>query len=199
MISAGLLRRARARLHRLIPHLGRALVDGVTVVGLEPSELLVYRDEALDLMVRSRQPLAGRVAAHAQTFEEFIAAESVARRLVLPELGPHPQPMVLHVHCHQRALVGIDSSAEALRLLPGAEIHTLGPGCCGMAGAFGYAEEHFDLSKCIGERLLSPLRDARPDETTMVATGASCRQQIRDLMGIEAVHTAEILDASLAQ
>jgi Fe-S oxidoreductase len=95
--------------------------------------------------------------------------------------------------------VGVESSTEVLGLLPGAEIHTLAPGCCGMAGSFGYAKAHFDLSRRIGERLLAPVGRPPLDAATVVASGASCRQQIRDLVGVEPLHMAEIIDAALPQ
>jgi len=100
-------------------------------------------------------------------------------------------PMLFHGHCHQKALLGVKGTADALRLLPGAEVSVLDAGCCGMAGAFGYEREHYDLSVQIANLSLLPSLKASPT-ATVVATGTSCRHQIRDLSGRVAVHPIEL-------
>ena len=108
----------------------------------------------------------------------------------------------LHGHCHQKALVGIENTVTALKLLRGANVHVIPSGCCGMAGSFGYEREHYKTSLAIGEMILFPairkisnvkcqVSDAVP--TIVAAPGTSCRQQIFDGTGVKAVHPIEIL------
>jgi Fe-S oxidoreductase len=105
----------------------------------------------------------------------------------------------LHGHCHQKALVGTEKTVQAFKLLPGAKIHVIPSGCCGMAGSFGYEKEHYKTSLAIGEMVLFPtIRKAvnNSDGITpciISAPGTSCRQQILDGTGIHAVHPIEIL------
>jgi Fe-S oxidoreductase len=111
-------------------------------------------------------------------------------------LAPQPGAAVFHPHCHQRALVGPAGTADALRRVPGLAVTTLDAGCCGMAGAFGYEKEHYDLSVRIAELGVLPAVQAHPD-ALLVATGTSCRHQLRDLTGRHPVHPVEVLAAAL--
>ena len=104
--------------------------------------------------------------------------------------------MVLHAHCHQKALVGAAPTVRALELAPGTTVQTLDSGCCGMAGLFGYEREHYDVSMRMGERVLFPA--VRAAEGDVVAPGTSCREQIRDGTGREALHPAQWLARRLA-
>ncbi len=99
---------------------------------------------------------------------------------------------MFHGHCHQKALVGAKGTADALKLIPGLDVTVLDAGCCGMAGAFGYEKEHYDLSVQIANLALIPAVNADPT-ATVVATGTSCRHQIRDLTGRMALHPLEVL------
>jgi Fe-S oxidoreductase len=103
---------------------------------------------------------------------------------------------VLHGHCHQKALWGVDSSAALLRRLVGDQLRVLDSGCCGMAGSFGYTEDHYDLSMKIGEVVLFPAVRAAAGET-IVAPGTSCRHQIKDGTGVTAVHPIEAVASLL--
>jgi Fe-S oxidoreductase len=106
----------------------------------------------------------------------------------------------LHGHCHQKSLVGVGATADLLRLIPGATVHVIPSGCCGMAGSFGYEKEHYATSMAIGEMVLFPaVRKAveSPRTTLVAAPGTSCRQQILDGTGVKALHPVEILFNSL--
>jgi Fe-S oxidoreductase len=101
--------------------------------------------------------------------------------------------ILVHGHCHQRALVGMEPTLRLLRRIPGVEVIDLDAGCCGMAGSFGYEKEHYDVSRLVGEQRLFPaVRQAEP-ETVIVAPGFSCRRQIEHFTGRKAVHPAELL------
>ncbi|HJZ60317.1 MAG TPA: FAD-binding oxidoreductase, partial [Gemmataceae bacterium] len=103
-----------------------------------------------------------------------------------------PGKAIFHGHCHQKALVGVKGSVSALRLVRGLEVTALDAGCCGMAGAFGYEADHYDLSVAVANLELVPAVRANP-EAVVVATGTSCRHQIRDLTGRVALHPLEVL------
>jgi len=108
-----------------------------------------------------------------------------------------PAPVLLHDHCHQKALVGSEPSCRSLAAL-GHEVELLDAGCCGMAGAFGYEREHYEISLAMAERRLLPAVREAGDETLVVANGTSCRQQIRHGTGRQALHPAEVMHAALA-
>ncbi len=103
-----------------------------------------------------------------------------------------PAPAVLHGHCHQKALVGVGGTTAALKLVPGLAVSVLDAGCCGMAGAFGFEKEHYDVSVAVGNLALVPALAAAPT-AAVVAPGTSCRHQIRDLAGRHAKHPIEVL------
>jgi Fe-S oxidoreductase len=167
---------------------------GVPVVGLEPSCIFGFRDEIPALL---KTDAARRLAAQAFTFEEFLAAEAGAGKLHLP-LGRATRCALLHGHCHQKSFGVMPAVERVLKLVPGLEVETVESSCCGMAGAFGYGRDTIDISLAMGELSLLPaVRDASAD-TLIVADGTSCRQQIRDGTGREALHVARVLAASLA-
>jgi Fe-S oxidoreductase len=111
-----------------------------------------------------------------------------------PSDGAHGRQVVLHGHCHQKALWGTGRTAALLkRVVLGGDVKVLDSGCCGMAGWFGFTSDHYDVSMRIGEMtVLSAVRPMGAD-TTIVAPGTSCRHQIRDGVGREAVHPVEVV------
>ena len=100
--------------------------------------------------------------------------------------------MVLHGHCHQKALVGMAPTVSVLREA-GHEVREVDSGCCGMAGSFGFEKEHYDVSVAIANRRLVPAVEAAPEDARVVASGISCRQQIEHLTGRRALHPVEVL------
>jgi FAD/FMN-containing dehydrogenase/Fe-S oxidoreductase len=167
------------------PYVGR----GVPVIGLEPSCLYSFRDEVPALFPDGR---ADRLAAHALTFEEFLAREVDACRLDLP-LSPRAGRALLHGHCHQKSFAAMGAVEKALGLVPGLTVDTIESSCCGMAGSFGYDAQTIDVSLAMGELALLPAVRAAPDDAVIVADGTSCRHQIRDGTGRAALHVAEVL------
>jgi Fe-S oxidoreductase len=130
-------------------------------------------------------------------FEEFLARETDAGRLTLP-LQPLERPAYLHGHCHQKAFAAMGAVETTLKLVPGLRVKTIASSCCGMAGAFGYQAETYDVSMAMAELSLLPaLRKAEPD-AIIVAAGTSCRQQIGDGVGRSAVHVARVLERSIS-
>jgi len=194
-LAAGLVGEARAEARRLLARLAPFLDRGLPVIGLEPSCLLTLRDE-LEAMLPGEP--ARRLASAARLFDEFLAAEADAGRLALAlERLPATRALV-HAHCHQKAFGLAATVARTLRLVPGLEVETVESGCCGMAGAFGYEAAHYRLSMKIGELDLLPAVRALEAEALIVADGTSCRHQIRDGTGREALHAARVLERALA-
>ncbi len=194
-LSAGMIGRAKAEAARLSAALLPFARKGVPIVGLEPSCLFTLRDEFRALLPPG---VAAEIAAHAMPFEDFLARERKAGRLKLA-LKPLPQAKAkLHGHCHQKAFDAMGAVRDVLALVPGLAIETIETSCCGMAGSFGYEREHHAMSLAMGELALLPAVRAAPHDTLIVADGTSCRHQIRDGAGREALHVARVLAAALA-
>ena len=191
MISKGFLTDARQLAKDGIARLDRYAAAGVPILGLEPSCILTLADEWPELVPG---PAAKRVATAAELAEAWLARQVRETGLSLG-LGSRTGKVLLHTHCHQKALVGAKGSADALRLAPGLDVTVLDAGCCGMAGAFGYETGHYDISVRIANLALVPAVTAEPD-AVVAATGTSCRHQIRDLTGRHALHPLEILAAA---
>ncbi len=190
MISKGLSDLARRHALDNVNRLRRYLADEVPIVGLEPSCILSFRDDYFSLIDDPDLPELARLCV---TLEEFLQD----KELPLKEGTP---PLLLHGHCHQKALVGVAPSLEVLRKLPGADIEEVDSGCCGMAGSFGYEKEHYEISKAMANRRLIPATDAiHRRGGRVVAAGISCRQQIRSFTQKIALHPAEILAAHLIE
>lgn len=185
MISKGMLRDAKEHatwnVNQLLPY----VEQGVPVVGLEPSCILTLRDEYPDLL---RNEAARLVAGQTFLIEEFLMRENATGSL---KNGSRPQ-VVLHGHCHQKALVGMGPTVSVLREA-GHEVREIDSGCCGMAGSFGFEKEHYDVSVAIAARRLVPAVEAAPEGARVVASGISCRQQIEHLTGRRAAHPVEVL------
>ena len=195
LLSAGMVDRARAEARRVIDALRPFVTAGVPVIGLEPSCLFTLTDEFLAMLPG---PDAQALARVATTFEGFLAGEHAAGRLDLP-LHRLPQARaLLHGHCHQKAFGDVAAVETTLRLIPGLTVETIASGCCGMAGAFGYEAEHYDVSMAMAEIALLPAVRGAGADTLIVADGTSCRHQIRDGAGAEAVHVARVLERALA-
>jgi len=184
MISKGLLDEARNYLGTLVNVLAPAAASGVPIVGLEPSCILTLRDELPDLVKDSRTK---SIAANSFTFEEFLAGQTDYRP------GRIGRRAIVHGHCHQKALVGMEPTRQLLSKVEGLDFTILDSGCCGMAGSFGYEEGHYDVSRAAGERVLFPAVRSSPDDL-IVAPGFSCRSQIKDFCdGRRSIHTSELL------
>jgi FAD/FMN-containing dehydrogenase/Fe-S oxidoreductase len=194
MISKGLLNEARENARANVALLAPLAESGAFVVGCEPSCILTLRDEYPDLL---GTPEARELSARVLSLEEYLG------RILdsgdwQPRFRMAPRQVLLHGHCHQKSLVGSGPSLRLLGLPPGYRVTEVDSGCCGMAGAFGYEKEHYDISLKIGEiRLFPAIRGASPD-ALIVASGTSCRQQIAHATGRRAVHLAEALAVALA-
>lgn len=194
MISKGLVNEARRAARQTIARLTPFARQGLPIVGLEPSCLLSMRDDYYFLLPGDER--VDLVAKHCFTFEEFIA-QLADRGELRWQFKPASQQVLLHGHCHQKALVGTQPSRQILAL-PGYTVNEVDSGCCGMAGSFGYEAEHYEVSLAMGERRLFPAVREQLAGTFIVAAGVSCRQQINHATGRHVLHPAEVLRAALA-
>ncbi|MEO0620036.1 MAG: FAD-linked oxidase C-terminal domain-containing protein, partial [Pseudomonadota bacterium] len=197
-LSAGLVEDARAEAMRVLDAIDAFDVtsdsDGVgtVVVGLEPSCLLTLRDEFLSLGLGAR---AEALARRAFLLEEFLVAERDAGRL--PEtLGRLTRTAHVHGHCHQKSFGAFGAVSEVLSMIEGLRVKPIESSCCGMAGAFGYSKDTASVSREMGELSLLPAVRAAKSDDLVIADGFSCRHQIADGAGREAVHVAHVLDAA---
>ena len=193
-LVAGLVEQAKVEAQRMLEALRPCVESGIAVVGLEPSCLLTLRDEYPAMGLGDE---ADRLAGHALLFEEFIAAQAHAGTLRLDLAPLATDTALLHGHCHQKAFDAMPAVRKVLQLIPGLKVQTVDSSCCGMAGSFGYEAEHFDISMRMAELSLLPaVRQAKP-ETVVIADGTSCRHQIHDGCGREALHVACVLQMAL--
>lgn len=198
-MSKGNLKLAKRLALKNVNFLKDKITAQTPLVGIEPSCILSFRDEYPDLVPTEVRQEAKELGRNALLFDEFIMREVAAGRISANDFKTDAVEIWLHGHCHQKALVGTEKTVQAFKLLPGAKIHVIPSGCCGMAGSFGYEKEHYKTSLAIGEMVLFPtIRKAvnNSDGITpciISAPGTSCRQQILDGTGIHAVHPIEIL------
>jgi len=188
LYDQGMLDRARVRMLGALKTLAPYAERGIKIVGLEPSCILTFRDELPALFPRLSS--VQTLAANTMLIDEFLDRE--APQFVPPQLRGRA---IVHGHCHQKALAGM--SAELALLAKAADLEVVAPdaGCCGMAGAFGYGESRFAVSRAIGERVLIPAINQSAPETIVIADGFACRAQIRSFCdGRQPLHLAEALN-----
>ncbi len=192
-LSKGLLREARRLAARNIAAFRDRVGEDVPLVGLEPSAVLGFRDEYPKLFRGDFQARARVLGKYAFTFDEWLFREFTRGHLTSEDFGEARRELVLHVHCHEKALGEASQCAAVLSLPKHFSVTLLDSGCCGMAGSFGYEAEHFAISQRIAEQsLLSKIRGRTP-ETLVVAAGTSCRHTVKDGLGQRAWHPAEVL------
>ncbi len=188
-ISQGLLREARRDGARTLQRLDALPGSDLPILVLEPSCASALVDDVPDLV--DDEALGSRVAKRVQLVDAFLSAEIAAGRLDV-EFTANVERMLVHGHCHQKAMFGTDSMHAVLGRVAGLAIEEVDSGCCGMAGSFGY--QHFDLSQTIGEDRLFPAVRGRTEGTEVVACGISCRHQLHDFLNVRAKHWVELVE-----
>jgi Fe-S oxidoreductase len=186
----GLLDRAKRLLLRTFDTLSDELDAGTPIVVLEPSCASVFRDEAPNLFPLDKR--AHRLAEQTFLLSEFI--EKYAADFVLPQIA---RDALVHGHCHHKSIMRMTDEEAVLRRM-GVRYSMPAPGCCGMAGAFGFEEGKYEVSCAIGEMDLLPAVRAASAETLMIADGFSCREQMEQCAGRHALHLAEVIDLGLS-
>jgi FAD/FMN-containing dehydrogenase/Fe-S oxidoreductase len=192
-LSVGLVEEARFEAQRLVDALLPYAEEGLPIIGLEPSCLLTLRDEIPALLPSKDTEL---LACHARMLEEYIADQEDNPDFKIPMSSLAPK-ILLHGHCHQKAMGVMSSVEKTLALLPDAEVEVVATSCCGMAGAFGYNVETYKISQEMAELDLSPKVRAADEDTLIVADGTSCRHQLADTTGRTPIHVARLLEMAL--
>jgi FAD/FMN-containing dehydrogenase/Fe-S oxidoreductase len=200
-ISKGFLEEARKQAEATVRTLAPLARAGVPIVFCEPGCYSAVRDDHSLLLEGELKELAEEVSAACLTFEEWAESALEARDRDNAEVQGEPgfahgpERILLHAHCHQKALGGLDSAMKLLGRIPGSKVVDADAGCCGMAGSFGYEREHYAISEAVGERKLFPAIRERGPDTAVVAPGFSCRQQIRHFTGVEPVSSMELMES----
>ncbi|MCS7004524.1 MAG: FAD-binding protein [Cytophagales bacterium] len=193
-LSKGLLRKAQSIAIRNVELMHGVIDEKTPLIGVEPSAILTWRDEYIDLMPNEEmRRKAKAIAQNVFLFEEFIAQEADKGNITKESFKARKQIIKLHGHCHQKALASLVPTKKALQLPEGYEVHLIRSGCCGMAGSFGYEAEHYEISMKIGELVLFPEIRKLNGSTIIAASGTSCRHQIKDGTHTRAFHPIEIL------
>ncbi len=190
-LASGMIDEAKKEARRTLEALSPWVSRGVPVVGLEPSCLLSFRDEFAALL-----PGTQALAQNCYLFAEFLAAEAQAGRLSL-KLKPTEKTALLHGHCHEKAFGAMATVEKVLQWVPGLKVQSIESSCCGMAGAFGYEAEHYDVSMKMGELGVLAGARAAPGDALLVADGTSCRHQIEHGAQRQARHLARVLADAL--
>lgn len=192
-LSKGLLKEAQRMAQKNIAIFRYLITEATPLIGIEPSAILGFRDEYPRLAEPSDREAAKKLGQNALLFEEFIAREAQSGRITSDSFTDEPRQVLLHAHCHQKALSDAGFSAFALSLPANYSVQLIAAGCCGMAGSFGYEKEHYDVSMQIAELALLPAVRQAAADAIIAAPGTSCRHQIFDGTGRKALHPVEVL------
>jgi len=192
-LSKGFVKEAQNLAVANVEALRDLISEGSPLIGIEPSAILSFRDEYPELVPDTLKDAARKIGENALLFEEFIAREYDAKRISSDLFTSEERLVKIHGHCHQKALSSLVASKKTLSLPANYKVQLIPSGCCGMAGSFGYEQEHYELSMKIGELVLFPTVRQQPEDVLIAAAGTSCRHQIKDGTGRKAQHPAEIL------
>jgi len=192
-LSKGMLKSAKKAAERNVRLLRDIVTEEMPLVGLEPSAILTFRDEYPEIVGEDLRDDAGRLGERAILLEEFICREMEKGKITPSQFTTDKKIIKLHGHCQQKAISSTGFTRRMLSIPVNYTVEEIPSGCCGMAGAFGYEKEHFELSMRIGEMVLFPEIRSAPAETVIAAPGTSCRHHIKDGTGRKALHPAEIL------
>jgi len=192
-LSKGLIRKAKEIVNKNISLLCPIISSETPLIGIEPSAILTFRDEYIDLADDAQFEKAKELSKNAFMIDEFIAAEIEKGNISKERFTKEKRSIKLHGHCQQKALSSVAPTVKMLSFPENYSVEIIPSGCCGMAGSFGYEKEHYDLSMKIGELVLFPAVRKANDETIIAAPGTSCRHQVKDGTGKKALHPVEVL------
>ena len=198
-LSKGLVRAAKKIANKNISLLSPYITAETPLIGIEPSTILTFRDEYVDLANDDQFETAKQLADNVYTIDEFMANEIEKGHINSSQFTREKKSIKLHGHCQQKALSSVAPSVKLLSLPENYSVSTIASGCCGMAGSFGYEKEHFEVSQQIGELVLFPTIRKQPEDVIIAAPGTSCRHQIKDGTGKKSLHPVEILYEALVQ
>ncbi len=192
-LSKGLVKKAAVIANQNIEIFGGLISEETPLIGIEPSAILTFRDEYIDLASRENREKAVKLSKNTYTIEEFLSKELRKGRINRALFTSEKRKVLIHGHCYQKALSAQEHLKAMLGIPENYSTHLIPSGCCGMAGSFGYEKEHFQISNQIGELILFPAVRSAEEETLIAASGTSCRHQIKDGTPRTARHPVEIL------
>jgi Fe-S oxidoreductase len=192
-ISKGLLKKARQIARKNVSVLEPLITEEVPLVGIEPSAILGFRDEFPELVGADLAHQAKALAAFCFTLEEYLVQLYEKGGFDSSLFTSDSRKLKLHGHCQQKAIASTAPTIRLLSIPENYQVSEIPSGCCGMAGSFGYEKEHFDLSMKVGELVLFPAVREASEQMLIAAPGTSCRHQIHDGTGKQALHPVEIL------
>ncbi|HEU5053976.1 MAG TPA: FAD-linked oxidase C-terminal domain-containing protein [Hanamia sp.] len=192
-LSKGLLRDAKKIANKNIKLLSPLITEETPLIGIEPSAILTFRDEYIDLADDENFATAKALSKNVFTIDEFIGKEIQKGNIKKSSFTTEKRHIKLHGHCHQKALSSVAASVKMMSLPENYSVELIPSGCCGMAGSFGYEKEHYDLSMKIGELVLFPAVRNKAEDVIIAAPGTSCRHQVKDGTGVKSLHPVEVM------
>jgi len=192
-LSKGLLRKAKKIANTNVLMLKDLISEKTPLLGIEPSGILTFRDEYKELVDDALKPDAVRLASNSWMIDEFIAEEFEKGKIDKNLFSKENASIKLHGHCHQKSIASTVPTKKMLEIPENYKVEEIKSGCCGMAGAFGYEKEHYEVSMKVGELVLFPEIRKITENVLIAAPGTSCRHQIKDGTGRNAYHPIAIL------
>jgi Fe-S oxidoreductase len=196
-LSKGFLRQAQRIANKNITLLSPLVTTENPLIGIEPSAILTFRDEYIDLADDEQFDAAKELAKNVFMIDEFIASEIEKGNISKEQFTKEQRLVKFHGHCQQKAISSTASSVKMLSLPENYKVEVIPSGCCGMAGSFGYEKEHYEVSMKIAELVLLPTLRNQPADVIICAAGTSCRHQVKDGIKRRALHPVEILSDAL--
>jgi Fe-S oxidoreductase len=188
-----MLKRAKKIADKNVRLLKDVVSDESPLIGLEPSAILTFRDEYPEIVEKHLRDDARKLGERAIMIEEFICREFEKGKISPDQFTDRNLSIKLHGHCQQKAISSTQFTKKMLSIPVNFQVEEIPSGCCGMAGAFGYEREHYELSMEIGEMVLFPAVRSASEEILIAAPGTSCRHHIKEGTGRTAFHPAEIM------
>lgn len=198
-LSKGLVKKAKKIANANIRMLKDKISESTPLVGIEPSAILTFRDEYLDLTDKNLRKSAQKLSENSLMIDEFLQREMKAGKIKKEQFNDDAKEIKLHGHCHQKSLASTAPTLFVLNFPKNYNATEIPSGCCGMAGSFGFEKEHYELSMKVGELVLFPAIRNSDADTIIAAPGTSCRHQIKDGTERTAFHPVEVLYNALNQ
>lgn len=198
-LSKGMLIEAKKIAEKNIESLSEIIHSDYPFVGIEPSAILTFRDEIPDLVKPELRELALKLSKNCILIDEFLSQQIKNKKIQRSDFSTEAKKIILHGHCHQKAIAGISSTRHVLSFPENQEVELLPTGCCGMAGSFGYEKKHYKISQQIANLVLFPRVLEAKQSVIIASNGTSCRHQLKDGIQKTGLHTVEIMYNALAQ
>ena len=196
-LSKGMLKRAKKLAEKNVTTFFPIISNNEPLLGIEPSGILSFRDEYPELVSEELRPQARKLSANCYLIDEFLADEFAKGNIETSKFSSDKKEILFHGHCYQKALASTTPTKIMMQIPENYKVEEIKSGCCGMAGAFGYEKEHYEVSMAVGNLALLPAVRNAHEDVAITATGTSCRHQIKDGASKSSFHPIEILHDAL--